>query len=77
MRDYAVSGALRKKDFKLKFCRCVYSITLSSFAISDKKLAFNVPKKGKASLLRLGTSLNSQYEVKKVNKNHISLSRKS
>ena len=47
MWDYAVSGALRKKDFKLKFCRCVYSITLLSFAISDKKLAFNVPKKGK------------------------------
>ena len=75
MRDYAVSGALRKKDFKLKFCKCVYS--LLSFAIIDKKLAFNEPKKGKASLLRLGTSLNSQYEVKKVNKNHISLSRKS
>ena len=56
MQDYSVSGTLRKKDFKQKFCRCVYSITLLSFEISDKKQsksdkASNESKKEKASVL--------------------------
>ena len=56
MWDYSVSDTLPKMNFKLKFCRCIYSITLLSFEMSDKKLPFNEPKKEKALLLRLAFS---------------------